>query len=76
MSPKTKRSPETQKRFEQGRASARKRVTERGTIAFRADAEMIDLLLQVAAHKRLPYGTMARSWVMDRLREEAKALGK
>jgi hypothetical protein len=75
MAARIKRSAETQKRFEEGRAAARERVVERGIIAFRADREMMELLLQVAELKRIPYGVLARSWVMDSWRGEAKALG-
>jgi hypothetical protein len=75
MATGTKRSASTQKRFEQGRNAARQRVIDRGIIAFRADAEMMELLLKVAEHKRIPYGVLARSWVMDSLRKEASELG-
>jgi hypothetical protein len=75
MATKIKRSAETQKRFERGRAAARQRVIERGIIAFRSDAEMMDLLLRVAEIKRMPYGVLARSMVMDSLRKEAQAIG-
>jgi hypothetical protein len=75
MTTEMKRSAATQKRFEQGRAEARKRVIDRGIIAFRSDPEMMDLLLKVAEHKRIPYGVLARSYVMDCLRVEAKTLG-
>jgi len=74
MATRIKRSAETQKRFEQGRAAARQRVIERGIIAFRADPEMMNLLLEVAEHKRIPYGVLARSWVIENLRTEAKML--
>jgi hypothetical protein len=75
MATKIKRSADTQKRFERGRTAARQRVIERGIIAFRSDAEMMDLLLRIAEYKRLPYGVLARSMVMDSLRKEAQALG-
>lgn len=75
MATRTKRSSETQRRFEQGRAAARQRVIERGIVAFRSDTEMMELLLKVAEHVRVPYGVLARSWVMSRLREEAQVLG-
>lgn len=74
MATGAKRSTTTEKRFEEGRAAARQRVIDRGVIAFRADPEMMKLLLKVAEHKRIPYGVLARSWVMDCLRDEAKAL--
>ena len=75
MATRTKRSNETQRRFEKGRNAAKQRVIERGIVAFRSDAEMMELLLQVAEHKRIPYGVLARSWVMDSLRKEAQAIG-
>jgi hypothetical protein len=74
MAIRAKRSAETQKRFEQGRAAARKRVVEKGIVAFRADEEMMDLLLRIAEYKRVPYGVLARSWVMECLRKEARSL--
>lgn len=75
MATRMKRSTETQRRFEKGRAAARQRVIERGIVAFRSDAEMMELLLRVAEYKRLPYGVLARAWVMESLRKEAQALG-
>jgi hypothetical protein len=69
------RSAATQKRFEQGRAAARERTISRGIIAFRADPEMMGLLLKVAERKRIPYGVLSRSWVMDCLVKEASSLG-
>lgn len=74
MAIRARRSIETQKRFEQGRAESRQRVIERGIVAFRADAEMMEMLLRIAEHKRVPYGVLARSWVMECLRREAKSL--
>jgi hypothetical protein len=65
---------EVQKRFEEGRAAARQRVIDRGIVAFRADAEMMDMLLRVSEHKRVPYGVLARSWVMEHLHAEAESL--
>ena len=75
MTSRNSRSAETQKRFEKGRTAARQKVIKRGIIAFRSDDEMMDLLLRVAEYKRMPYGVLARSWVMDSLRKEAKAIG-
>ncbi len=36
---------------------------------------MMDLLLRVAEYKRMPYGVLSRSWVIDSLRKEARTLG-
>jgi hypothetical protein len=74
MATEPKRSAETQKRFEQGRAAARQRVIDRGVIAFRADPEMMQLLLQIAEKRRIPYGVLARSWVAERLEQETQDL--
>ena len=76
MSTRMKRSEQTQKRFDLGRAAARQRIIDRGIVAFRADAEMMDMLLRVAERKRIPYGVLARSWVAECLRKEAKALSE
>jgi hypothetical protein len=65
-------SPELQKRIERGRAAAHQRIIDRGMVAFRADADMMDLLLQVSDYKRIPYGVLARTWVMDCLRKEVQ----
>jgi len=74
MAIRMKRSSSTQERFEKGKTAAKARVVERGVVAFRADPEMMNMLLRVAEHKRLPYGVMARSWVMDRLHKEIEQI--
>ena len=61
-------------RAKASQAAARKRVIERGIVQFRADEEIMDLLLKVAAHKRIPYGVMCRAWVVERLRQESNEL--
>ena len=71
MATKPKRSADTQRRFDEGRAAARQRVVDRGIVAFRADPEMMQLLLQIAEKKRIPYGVLARSWVVERLDQES-----
>ena len=52
--------------------AARQRIIERGIVQFRADEEIMDLLLKVALHKRIPYGVMCRTWIVERLRHEAE----
>ena len=61
-------------RAEKTQTAARQRVLERGIVQFRADEEIMELLLRVARHKRIPYGVMCRSWVVEQLRREARAL--
>jgi len=63
-----------QERAKASQAAARQRVIERGIVQFRADEEIMDLLLRVAAHKRIPYGVMCRAWVVERLRQESAEL--
>jgi hypothetical protein len=63
-------------RAEHTQAAARQRVIERGIVQFRADEEIMDLLLKVADHKRIPYGVMCRAWVVERLRKESKVIEK
>jgi hypothetical protein len=63
-------------RAEKTKAAAKKRVIERGIVQFRADAEIMELLLAVAEEKRIPYGVMCRAWVVEKLRQEKKSLDK
>jgi hypothetical protein len=64
------RSQALQKRVDKTRAEARERVVKRGIMHFRCDEEMMDQLLQVAEYKKLPVGSMVRSWVAEKLRLE------
>jgi hypothetical protein len=70
-----KNNQTARERAERTQAAARQRVIERGLVQFRADEEVMDLLLKVAASKRIPYGVMCRAWIVERLRQEAKGLG-
>ncbi len=69
-----KKKLSTSERAAKTQAAARQRVIERGIVQFRADEEIMELLLHIAEHKRIPYGVMCRSWVVERLRQEAKRL--
>jgi hypothetical protein len=70
----TKKKKPAVERARKTQADARQRVVERGIVQFRADEEIMDLLLRVAAYKRMPYGVMCRAWVVERLRVEEKSL--
>ncbi len=70
----TKKKITAQERAAKSQAAARQRVIERGIVQFRADEEIMDLLLRVATHKRIPYGVMCRAWIVERLRQEADCL--
>lgn len=61
-------------RAKKTQSEARTRVIQRGIVQFRADEEIMDLLLRVSMHKRIPYGVMCRAWVVERLRQEASEL--
>ena len=65
-----------EKRLAKGRAHARECIISRGMVSFRADPDMMDQLLTVAHHKRIPYGVLARTWVMDCLRKEVASMNK
>lgn len=65
-----KRSEALQKRIEKTKSDARDRVIKRGIMHFRADEDMMSELLQVAQYKKLPAGSMVRSWVSERLSQE------
>lgn len=56
--------------------AARQRVIQRGIVQFRADPEIMELLLRVAEYKRMPTGVMARAWIVERLRKEAAEIGR
>ncbi len=70
----TKKKLTASERAAKTQSAARQRVIERGIVQFRADEEIMDLLLRVSKHKRMPYGVMCRSWVVERLRREAGAI--
>lgn len=56
-------------------ARQRERAVSAGTtVQFRVDGEIMDLLTQVANHKRTPVGVIARMWVVERLYEEAEKM--
>ena len=65
-----------QERAKKTQAAARRRVIERGIVQFRADEEIMELLLQVADSNRIPYGVMCRTWVVEKLRQEVRKLKK
>ena len=69
-----KYSTVSRKRIEKTKAEARSRVVKRGIMHFRCDEEMMEQLLQVAHYKKLPVGSMVRSWVAEKLRPEFAAL--
>ena len=71
-----KKKISTHERAEKTQLAARQRIIDRGIVQFRADEEIMDLLLRIAAHKRIPYGVMCRAWVVERLRQEASELEK
>jgi hypothetical protein len=68
------RSKLLQKRIEKTKSEARLRVVKRGIMHFRCDEEMMEQLLQVAQYKKLPVGSMVRSWVAEKLRKEHSAI--
>jgi hypothetical protein len=65
-------SPRMKKLLEKGREQARQNVIDRGLVQFRADPQMMEQLLQVSEERGIPLGTLLRSWVKDRLLEDAK----
>ena len=69
------KGPTIEERVRKTQAAARQRVVQRGIVQFRADPEIMDLLLKVADYKRMPTGVMVRAWMVEKLRKEAKELG-
>lgn len=63
-------SDKARKMLQQARRDAHKRVVKRGLIQFRAEEELVDHLLQIADHKKMPAGVLVRSWVAEHVRKE------
>lgn len=64
--------PETLAKMKKSQAEAHKRLLERSKIEFRADPELMGLLLARAKEKFLPVGPMVRDMVKAQLDLEAK----
>ena len=47
---------------------------KKGQINFRMNEEDLNKLKKVADFKAIPYGTLARSWIIERLRSEIKTI--
>ncbi len=70
MKKKANLSPEARQMLDRARAEARERIVKRGIIQFRADEELVDQLLQIADHRKIPVGVLVRSWVAEHCRQE------
>jgi hypothetical protein len=77
MKNKDKQIPSKDRRIlDKAYLEARQRVIKRGIVQFRADEEIMAMLLEVADHKRVPAGVLARSWIVEKLRKEFAAMKK
>jgi hypothetical protein len=76
MATEKKKAEELQKRIAKTKAEAKERVVKRGLMHFRADEEMMEQLMAVAAYKKLPVSSMVRSWVAEQLRKELAKIDK
>lgn len=77
MKNKDKEIPSKDRRtLDKAYLEARQRVIKRGIVQFRADTEIMDMLLQVADYKRVPAGVLARSWIVEKLRKEFAVMKK
>jgi hypothetical protein len=76
MATEKKKAEELQKRIAKTKAEARERVVKRGLMHFRADEEMMEQLMAVAAYRKLPVSSMVRSWVAEQLRKELAKIDK
>lgn len=70
MKKKANISEKARKMLEQAKKDAHERVVKRGLIQFRAEEELVDQLLQIADHKKIPVSVLVRSWVAEHVREE------
>jgi len=55
---------------ERDKQKARQRVVERGLVQFRAPEELVDQLMQLAEHKKIPVSVLVRSWVAEHVAAE------
>jgi hypothetical protein len=70
MKNKANLPPKARKMLQEARRQAHKRVIKRGLIQFRVEEELLDHLLQIADHKKMPVSVLVRSWVAEHVREE------
>jgi hypothetical protein len=64
--------PETLAKMKKVQTEAHKRLLERGKIEFRADPELMELLLARAKEKFLPVGPMVRDLIKTQLELEMR----
>lgn len=55
-------------------AKIAKKSLKKAQVNLRLSPEDLDSLKQVAQLKDIPYGTLARSWIVERLQQEVKIL--
>jgi hypothetical protein len=70
MNKKANLSERSRAMLEKAKADAHERVVQRGLLQFRADAELVDQLLQIADYKKIPVSVLVRSWVAEHVRQE------
>lgn len=63
-------SEKNRRRLQHLKQECRRRVVERGIVQFRADAELIEQLLQISDQKKVPVGTLVRQWLVPIIRQE------
>jgi hypothetical protein len=70
MKKKANLSEKSRSMLQKAKAEAHERVVQRGLIQFRADAELVGQLLQIADYKKIPVSVLVRSWVAEHVRQD------
>ena len=69
-------SRDDRNRLQQAKFEARERVIQRGIVEFRADADLMDQLLQISDFKKTPVGTLVRQWIAPIVSNELRFMRK
>jgi len=60
------------KRIEKIRREATERVNRNAFVQFRIEPDVLDQLIKIANEKGAPVGTLARMWIIERLKQEQR----
>lgn len=60
-----------QKAHDNLKVAARKRVSKRGILQFRADSDLVLAVMNAADKEGLPVGKLLRKWVQEKLQLES-----
>lgn len=70
-----KTKPSLAEQMQRTKEQAKKEVAFRGVVQYRVDEETMLRLMAIADKKKVPFGVLARMWMVERLDKEEAALG-